>query len=161
MKTILYPTRGGPASYPNQDEAIAIAKERGARLLFFHVTDIRFLNQMASPLLVDVEKEMDEMAAFMLTMAQERAEKAGVAASYVVGRGMFRQALKEVIQEHEVSLLLLGAPHGDTGLTTLDYLQALAQELVSELTIEAIVFQRGTVIAHYGEANDNDLQTNK
>ncbi|KAA3659347.1 MAG: universal stress protein [Chloroflexi bacterium] len=149
MKKILFPTRGGLSSRANQDRAISLAKERGARLIFFHVTDIRFLNHMASPLLIDIEKEMDELATFMLAMAQERAEKAGVEARYVVGHGIFRQALKKVIEEQEVSLILLGAPQGRTGLTTLDFLQELAQELQTDTGVEVILIKNGEIIDHF------------
>ena len=38
--TILCPTRGGQASYPNQDLAIAIAKEREVEILFLYITNV-------------------------------------------------------------------------------------------------------------------------
>ena len=157
MKTILFPTRGGLSSRANQDRAIALAKEHNARLIFFHVTDIRFLNHMASPLLIDIEKEMEEMATFMLAMAQERAEKAGIKANYIVGHGIFRQALKKVIREQEISLTLLGAPQGQTGLTTLDFLQELAQELLTETGVEVILFKNGKTLSHFtSQTNDTE-----
>jgi len=59
MTQIICPTRGGEHSYPNQDRAISIAKERGAALLFLYVSDVRFLEQFASPILVDVEEELE------------------------------------------------------------------------------------------------------
>jgi nucleotide-binding universal stress UspA family protein len=104
MATILCPTRGGEASYPNQDRAIAIARERNADLLFLYVTDVRFLNRLASPVLVDIETELGELGEFLLTMAQERAEKVGVHAETEVRRGVFRQAIKEITQEYPVTL---------------------------------------------------------
>jgi nucleotide-binding universal stress UspA family protein len=150
MKTLLYPTRGGRSSYRNQDRAIALAKEHGAKLCFFHVTDIRFLDHIAAPILINVVQEMDELAEFLLMMAQERAEEAGVTADYVVGQGEFRQALKEVITaDAEITAVALGTPAGSTGLTTIDYLRKLAQELVDELGVEVIVFDAGDIVTHF------------
>ncbi|MDT8304782.1 MAG: hypothetical protein RRC07_02505, partial [Anaerolineae bacterium] len=72
MITLLMPTRGGPASYPNQGGAIALARAEGARLIFLYVAHARFLNLIMSPVLVDMEAEMEELGEFLLAMAQER-----------------------------------------------------------------------------------------
>ena len=48
---ILCPTRGGKGSYPNQDRAIAIAKERNAEVLFLYITNVEFLGLTAAPIL--------------------------------------------------------------------------------------------------------------
>ena len=149
MTTILCPTRGGQSSFPNQDRAIAIARERGAELLFLYVSNIRFLNGLASPLLVDVETELDEMGEFMLAMAQERAEKAGVRAKTVVRRGVFRQALAEVVREYQVSAIILGSAVEGTGLTTPDYLEDLTRSILTETGIEVILVHEGEIIERH------------
>ena len=84
MATILCPTHGGEKSIPNQERAIAIAKDRGADLIFLYVSDVHFLDHLASPILVDLEAELDEMGQFLCTMASERADKAGVHAQTMV-----------------------------------------------------------------------------
>ena len=86
MKTILCPTRGGKESHPNQDFAINLAKERDAGLLFLYVSGISFIRRVGPPIVVDIEKEMDELGEFMLSMAQERAETSGVPARVAVRR---------------------------------------------------------------------------
>jgi hypothetical protein len=63
---ILCPTRGGKDSYPNQDRAVALAKERGVGVLFLYITNVDFLEHTAAPKLIDIEHEMDEMGEFML-----------------------------------------------------------------------------------------------
>ena len=45
MSTILCATRGGEQSYATQDAAIALAKERRARLVYIYVTDVDFLRR--------------------------------------------------------------------------------------------------------------------
>jgi nucleotide-binding universal stress UspA family protein len=149
MSKILRPTRGGEASFPNQDRAIAIARERGADLLLLYVSDVHFLDRFASPVLVDVETELEEMGEFLLAMAQERAEKAGVQASTVVRRGEFRQALEEVIQEHETSTLVLGTSVGGTGVTPPGYLEDLVRWILNEIGTEVIVLHEGKIVEHH------------
>lgn len=149
MTTILCATRGGEASYPNQDFAIALAKERNADLLFIYVTDVQFLNRLASPVLVDIEAEMDRLGEFLLLMAKERAEKAGVNAETTVRRGVFRVALKEVAEARQVSLIMLGSPAGETSITGQEYLENLAEDVWADTGIETLLVHGGEIIAHH------------
>ena len=150
MPTILRPTRGGEASSPNQDRAIAIAKERDADLLFLYVSNVHFLNRVASAVLVDVEAELDELGEFLLTMAQERAEMAGVRATTTTRRGDFRQALADVIEEHEeITMVVLGTAAGGTGVIPPGYLEDLVQELLTETGVEVILVDAGEVVGHH------------
>ncbi len=150
MPTILRPTRGGEASSPNQDRAIAIAKERDADLLFLYVSNVHFLNRVASAVLVDVEAELDELGEFLLTMAQERAEMAGVRATTTTRRGDFRQALADVIEEHaEITMVVLGTAAGGTGVIPPGYLEDLVQELLTETGVEVILVDGGEVVGHH------------
>jgi len=149
MAMILRPTRGGEASFPNQDRAIAVAQERGADLLLLYVADVRFLDRFASAKLVDVESELEEMGEFLLAMAQERAEKAGVQAETVVRRGAFHQALQEVSREYPVAAVMLGAAVGDTGVITSDYLEDLTRWILTEIGVEVLVVHEGEIVEHH------------
>lgn len=150
MTAILYPTRGGDPTFLNQDWAINLALERGAQLFLLYVSNVRFLDLLAGPVRVDlVEAELDELGEFLLTMAQERAEKAGQPAEIIVSHGSFRDALFEVTQEHEISTVVLGYPTQDTGLTTHDYINSLAELLKDERGIEVFVLQQGEVVSHH------------
>jgi nucleotide-binding universal stress UspA family protein len=146
---ILCPTRGGKDSYPNQDRAVSLAKERGVGVLFLYITNVEFLDLTAAPKLIDIEHELDEMGEFMLAMAQERAEKAGVAASTLVKHGHFRQALVEVIEEFEISSVVLGSSAGETGVVTSEYIQDLADEIGSTTGVEFIVVDQGEIVSTY------------
>ncbi len=143
---ILCPTRGGKASYPNQDWAVALAKERQAELIFLYVSNVRYLGLTARPVVVDIETELDEMGDFILTMAQERAEKAGVSAQIAVERGVFREVLKEVIREQNIAIVVLGSSTESTGVTTIDYIRELGKELSLETGVEFIILQDGKVL---------------
>lgn len=140
MTTILFPTRGGQSSFPNQDRVIELAKERGAHLIFLYVSNVDFLGSVSSPALVDVvEDELEHMGEFLLAMAQERAEKAGWKADAVVRSGSFREALREVIEEHDVDVLVLGSPGNGQASTTETYLEDLKGTLTSESDLEVIL----------------------
>lgn len=145
MTTILCPTRGGEKSYPTQDRAIRMAKEREASLVFLYVSDVRFLFKGSGAIVIDLEKELDEMGEFLLTMAQERAEAEGVYAEKVVDHGAFREALGKVIRAHDVSAVVLGAPGEEDQLTTGEYLEQLAEHLVETYLVEVIVVEQGEV----------------
>lgn len=146
---ILCPTRGGEGSYPNQDRAIAIAKERGVGVLFLYISNVEFLDLTASPVLVDVEHEMDEMGEFMLAMAQERAEKVGVPASAIIKHGHFREALVEAIKEFQIDTVVLGSSAGGTGIVTVSYLEDLIDEISGKTGVEFIVVDQGKVVNTY------------
>jgi len=148
-KIILCPTRGGKGSYPNQDRAIAMAKERGAEVLFLYITNVQFLGLTAAPKLIDIETEIDEMGEFMLTMAQERAEKASVTASTLVQRGQFREVLIDVLEEHPIDTVVLGSSAGGTGVITAEYIQELVDEIGGKTGVEFIVVDKGEIVTTF------------
>lgn len=152
MSVILCPTRGGKSSVPNQEWAIDLAKEREARLIFLYVTDVRFLDHMSSPLLVDVSHELDEMGRFLLAMAQDRAQQAGIDAEIMVRQGIFRDALAEVIQEKQVDIVVIGKSARETGVTSKRYLTILAKA-VQESGVEMIVVEDGQIVQLYRDNN--------
>jgi nucleotide-binding universal stress UspA family protein len=150
VTSILYPTRGGEPTYRNQDRAAALAQERDETLLLLYVANVHFLDHMAGPVSLDlVEKELDELGEFLLALAQERAEKAGVAVDSVVYHGEFQQSLIEVVQRHEVTAVFLGRPAHDAALTTQDFISNLARSLPVELGVEAFVVHEGEIVEHY------------
>ena len=148
MTTILCPTRGGKESQPNQDFAIHLASDQGADLLFLYVSDIRFISRAGPPIVVDLEEELAEVGDFLLTMAQERAEKADVHARTLVRNGIFSNILREVILEEEVSTVVLGGSQENTGIVTQERLQNLSEELSKELSVDFIVVHDGEMIFH-------------
>ena len=144
MPIILCPTRGGKSSIPNQEYAIALAKERGAHLIFLYVSNVAFLDNLASPLLVDVADEL-EMGEFLLEMARDRAIEADVEADIVVRQGVFREALAAIIDEKQIDTVIIGASEEGAGVTTQRYLAILA-ESVREKGVEMLVVQDGDLV---------------
>ena len=150
MTTILCPTRGGKESQPNQDFAIQLASEQGADVLFLYVSNISLISRAGPPIVVDIEEEMAEVGDFLLAMAQERAEKAGVHARVSVRSGNFTEVLRNVILEHEINTVVLGGSHEDTGAVTQEHLELLSDELGKELNVEFIVVHKGVLVYRAG-----------
>lgn len=130
---ILCATRGGEASLRAQERAIEIAKERSAKLVFIFVFDTRFLEQYTAPHVPAIEDEIKKMGEFLLLMAKERAEKAGVEADYTVRNGKFKASLIETANELSAKTVVLGRP-ADNNLTTLDYLENTLSPALHEAT---------------------------
>ena len=146
---ILCLTRGGEASYPNQDGAIAVAKERGQDMMFLYISNIEFLDHTASPKVIDLEAELDELGEFMLVMAQERARKAGVTAYTCVRRGFFSQVLSKMIEEYNFDTVILGSSSGDTGIIDEDLLHEVTCKIHQEYEVEFIILYEGEIIKTY------------
>lgn len=148
MATILCPTRGGMSSYPTQDQAISLAKERGDELVFVYVSDVRFMFKGTGALIGGYEEELDEMGEFLLAMAQERASASGVEAKVDVGHGSFREAIGTLIREYDAATVVLGAPGKQEQMTTQEYLQELAEYLVREFKVEIVLIEDGEIQWH-------------
>ncbi len=122
MQVILCATRGGEASIRTQEHAIALAKERGARLVFVFALDVAFLDKFVAPHVHAVDDEIEHMAEFLLALARDRAEKEGIEADYVVREGALADVLVKVAREVGATLIVLGRPR-ESHVTTLEYLQ--------------------------------------
>jgi nucleotide-binding universal stress UspA family protein len=137
MGKILCATRGGEASYRTQDAAIALAKECGDELLFLFVVDTHFLDRAGHAVRPDVvAEEMSHMGEFLLAMAQERAQRHSVAATYLLRRGEFRDELKATACEEGVDLVVLGQPAGTGSAFAPADLEAFAAEIESETGVD-------------------------
>lgn len=136
MGKILCATRGGEASYPAQDAAIALAKEKGDELVFIYVADSSFLNHTAAPLVIDVESRLEKLGQFQLVMAQERAAAQGVVAQTIVRKGHFRAELVAVAVEIGASIIAMGRSLGPEAAFNDAALQAFAADLQIETGIE-------------------------
>jgi len=151
MTTILCPTRGGKESHLNQDFAVNLAKERSADLLFMYVSNIQLLSRTGAAIVVDIAEELDELGDFLLSMAQERAEKSGVSAKVTVHRGIFSEVLREVILDEKVDTVVLGSSPQESGIVSYEHLEQLSTKLSNELKVEFIVVQDGKIVFQTGK----------
>ncbi|MGD2176208.1 MAG: universal stress protein [Anaerolineae bacterium] len=137
MGKILCATRGGEQSYRTQDEAIALAKERGDTLLFLYVVDLRFLDTVAGAGVVDTKQEMIQMGEFLVLMAKERAAAQGVAAETMVRVGGLEEELTYAACEQDVSLVVMGEPAEGESVFELADLTTCAAMIEKEADVEA------------------------
>lgn len=138
MGRILCATRGGEASYRTQDAAIALAREQGSELLFLYVVDIGFLDKTERAVRPDVVMaEMEKMGEFLLAMAQERAQRQGVVADYILRHGDLRDELKAAARELDIERVVLGKPSGEESAFVLKGLRAFATAIESETGVQA------------------------
>ncbi|MBI9047437.1 MAG: universal stress protein [Anaerolineaceae bacterium] len=155
MEKILFPTRGGEASYINQDKAVDIALERNAELLFLYISNIDFSLSTSSPIRIKlIQDDLEDMGEFMLAIAQERAEKRGCTANTLLKRGVFSDILKEVIQENNITTLMIGSSPESEGHTTSDYIEKLTKLIYLEFGIEVLVVCEGEIIKKVPETDD-------
>jgi nucleotide-binding universal stress UspA family protein len=136
MGKILCATRGGEASHRTQDAAIALAKKRGDELVFLFVADISFLNQIAAPLVVDVESQLVKMGQFQLTIVQERARERGLEVEIAIRRGKLRAELVAAAAEFHADLIVLGRPVDREAVFDDTALEALATGLQAVTGVE-------------------------
>lgn len=145
MATILCATRGGEASIHTQEHAIQLAQDQDANLVFLYVADVQFLTQATAAIVVDVATEIEHMGEFLLLMAKERAEKAGVKAETLVKRGVFRYALAEAAQEVGAALIVLGSPQEDN-LTMHSLLDEIAEAIKEQTGVDVLIVGRNNAV---------------
>jgi nucleotide-binding universal stress UspA family protein len=135
---ILCATRGGQASQPTHQKAIEIALDRGAELIFLYVFDQRAIQQVATPIVINVSSQMDHMRAFLRNTAQRQATQAGVKARVLVRAGSLREQIQAITKEERVDLVVMGNPSEKSSLFKREALRVLADEIEAETGIEVL-----------------------
>jgi len=108
---IVCATRGGQASRPAQEFAIQLALESGEELVFFYVSDTDVLASTSDTRPHDIARGLARMGEFILTIAQERAQAAGVeTVRWECRLGPMREEMKKFLQDSGADKLVLGRP---------------------------------------------------
>jgi nucleotide-binding universal stress UspA family protein len=140
MKKILCATRGGEASRRTQDAVIAMAKEKGASILFLYVVDVEFLKVTARGVRPDVvATELEHMGEFLLALACERAASQGVESETCVRHGSLVEALESAAREEGVDAIAFGRPAGLDSSFSLSDLQRLAAKIEEDTGIKTYI----------------------
>lgn len=112
MADIVCAIRGGPASQPTIDKAIAIAEETGLTIRFLYVVNLDFLERTASSRTHTISKELHQMGNFILLTAQQQASTRGVTADGIIREGKVGEEIVRLCQEIKAEYLVLGRPTG-------------------------------------------------
>jgi nucleotide-binding universal stress UspA family protein len=140
MHKILCATRGGEASRRTQDAVIAMAKEKGATVLFLYVVDVEFLKLTARGVRADVvTTEMEHMGEFLLAMACERAAAQSVEAEMCLRHGPLVEALESAAREEGVDAIAFGRPVGVDSSFSLTDLEQLAAKIQDDTGVKTYI----------------------
>lgn len=146
---VICATRGGEASRSTQEHAIALARERGAELVFLYVADCGFAGLPKGALLGALQDELMNLGHSLLALAQARAARAGLEAQVVVLCGPVRATIREYLLKAAASVLVLGASGPPTRHRAFSPEEVLrfAESLVVGTGVEVhIVTAEGTIL---------------
>jgi len=139
MGLILCAIRGGEASYRTQQAAINLAMERGDEIVFLYIIDLSFLNKTASPIVVNIKNELEQMGRIFLLMAKERAAEQGIVTNTIIRKGIIRDEIKTAIREEDATLVVLGRPTGQLSAFQMSSLKDFAKEIERDTNAETIL----------------------
>ena len=141
MKPIVCATRGGQASRRTQERAIALAKERGAKLIFICVVDPTFTGPMDEELEDALTDELKRLGGSLLYIAQARAEKEGVPAETVVQCGSVWDDIPAFLEEVEAEELIIGVPQEDAPVEVFgeESVPGFVEKLREETDVEIVI----------------------
>jgi nucleotide-binding universal stress UspA family protein len=108
MGPIVCATRGGEASYRTQERAIALAKERNAKLTFLCIVDASFAGPLNERLAAALDDELRRLGRSLLHIAEARAQEQGVSAQTVCMSGSIRENIQAYLQRVNASVLVIG-----------------------------------------------------
>jgi cation:H+ antiporter len=136
---ILCATRGGEASRPTHEKALELAKEQGAEVLFLYVFDQRVLQGVATPIVINVEAQVEQMYSYLRSTAQVQARQAGVSSKVLVRLGGLREQIATVAVEEQVNLIILGNPAEKSSLFKREALRILGENIEGETGVPVMV----------------------
>jgi nucleotide-binding universal stress UspA family protein len=131
MSGIVCAVRGGPASRPTIEKAIALAKNSGLALYFVYVVNIDFLDHTIISRVQTISKQMQQMGEFILLTARANASSKGIEAQGVVRHGNVPAEISAQCHEVQADYLVIGRPqfHLDDSLFT----EALLDEFIQRV----------------------------
>jgi nucleotide-binding universal stress UspA family protein len=143
---IVCATRGGHTSEAAQDLAIRLAQENDEELVFLYVADTGVLARTSDRRPHEIAHDLTRLGEFILTIAQERAEAAGVRhVRWEVRLGSMRQEVRKYIEEAGADKLVLGRPvsQGGAQVFSPSGLVNFAAELQAQTGVEVFMPESG------------------
>lgn len=140
MGVIVCATRGGEGSRAVQLKAIEKAKRHDHRLVFLFVVNEQAVGEFDDKLSGAVNTEFHWLGKVLLSIARQRAERAGIGADVAIREGNVRQEIEDFLRETGAELLMLGAPRGISPIFGDDAIEHFAQtiEQDTDVTVELV-----------------------
>jgi len=141
MEKIVCATRGGEACRRTQEKAIALAKERGAELVFLYVVDPSLVGPVDESLADAVNDEMTRLGRSLLSIAQGRAEKQGQASEAVIRYGEVQPSIVDYLHQVGADMLVMGCPRAGSPpqAFTPQEITRFAETVRQDLGVEVVV----------------------
>lgn len=143
-RKIICATRGGMASKITEERAIEIAKATNAKLTFIHVvnTDLDFLKSSTGKLVLNtVQDDLRECGRLILSMAQNRAKKAGINAKSEIREGIISEQIKEFLRKRkDINLLVMGCTT-EEGKSSIGKARELAEKIRGDFGIDVLLIE--------------------
>jgi nucleotide-binding universal stress UspA family protein len=141
MGPIVCATRGGESSRRTQEWAVALAKKRGAELVFLCVFDPNSAGEQNGKLAAAVVKEQQWLGRALLGTAQVRAREQGVDAGAVILSGPVLETIKSYLRRVGASMLVLGESKVDSALAAFqpNRVNSFAEQVRQDTGVEVMV----------------------
>jgi nucleotide-binding universal stress UspA family protein len=139
--TVVCATRGGEASRRTQERAIALARERGDRLIFLCAFDPTFAGPLDDALAAAVADEQRWLGRALLGIAQARARRKGLETEAVVRSGPVTERIREYLGEVEADTLVIGVSKSPGSLPSFDSgrVHDFAERMRQEMGVEVVI----------------------
>jgi nucleotide-binding universal stress UspA family protein len=142
---IICAVRGVPKSRETATRAIDLALEYKARLTFVHVTDLEFLGS-ATPMMTpvrSVQRQVQDLSEFTMMVLCDRAQRRGVQeVDYIVRMGQIYQQLRQILNETQPDILVIGRPIGnsvDSAVLIPEELTSFLDDVEQNLKIQVVI----------------------
>jgi nucleotide-binding universal stress UspA family protein len=141
MGPIVCATRGGEASRRTQEQAIALAKERGDDLIFLCVFDPSFAGPLNDALAAALVEEQKWLGRALLGIAQARAREKKVVAQAEVRCGPVMASIEEYLSQVNADTLVIGASKANSSLASFDLSKVhdFAEKVQLDTGVEVVV----------------------
>lgn len=141
MGPIVCATRGGEAGRRTQERAVALAKERAAKLIFLCVFDPSSVGNANEGLRAAMVKEQQWLGRALLGIAQARAQKEGVDAGTEVCSGPVLETIEEFLRNVDADALVIGEPKRHSALTAFQpgKVHQFAERIRHDTGVEVVV----------------------
>lgn len=114
-------------------------RRNGTRRCCLYVVDLQFVDRTVGADVVNTEQKLTEIGRPQLLSAKERAAEHGVATEAIIRTGEMRKEVKNTPRKEGISLVVQGQPAGEESVLELGDLEAIANEIEDEASVEACI----------------------